>query len=104
MLLQKMGVLLKIDYDVDTAEKPKTEDTLTMQTMAAELATPSAQAAIKTIRNAAELGQIRRIEALLDEIEDTDLSRTLRGLLTSALREQDSELVLQALDRVAGAS
>jgi hypothetical protein len=57
---------------------------------------------VQDIRDAAELGQIRRVEALIGQISDTALQRTLLDALGAALKEQDSELVLKRLDEALG--
>jgi hypothetical protein len=57
---------------------------------------------VQDIRDAAELGQIRRVEALIGQISDTALQRALQDVLATALKEQDSELVLKRLDEALG--
>jgi hypothetical protein len=61
---------------------------------------PHAKAAVQELRDAAELGQIRRVEALISQLHDPGLQRALQDALGTALKEQDSELVLKRLDEV----
>jgi signal transduction histidine kinase/CheY-like chemotaxis protein len=102
LLMQKLATLLKIEYD--NGDQPASDEAVapSVQTLAAELGTPQARIVIDGIREAAELGQMRRVEALIDAVSDGAMSRALRTLLEPALREQDSELVLQTLDKMAG--
>ena len=102
LLLQKMAALLKIEYDSGDKQAPDEAAAPSVQTLAGELGTPQARIVIDGIREAAELGQMRRVEALIDAVSDGAMSRALRTLLEPALREQDSELVLQPLDKMAG--
>jgi hypothetical protein len=52
------------------------------------------------MRAAAELGQIRRVEALIAQFPDAALQRELLDALGPALRDQDSEMLLKRLDQV----
>jgi CheY-like chemotaxis protein len=101
MLLQKMAALLKIDY---LADEPAEAAEVPASSLKALLDRPGARELIGAIRDAAELGQIRRVESLIDESEDNDLQHALRVALALALREQDADLVLQLLDRAEAAS
>ncbi len=109
LLLRKMAALLKVDYLYDERHddplrgdappSPRGADT-PAGAAAPALTTPAACAVLATLREAAELGQMRRVQAMVDRTEDPVLRAALADLLATALREQDPDLVLQALDQV----
>lgn len=61
-----------------------------------------AWAAVAMTRAAAGLGQIRRVKALVGQLSDPALQRTLLDVLGPGLREQDSEIVLKRLEQALG--
>jgi hypothetical protein len=61
-----------------------------------------ARPVVQRIRQAAELGQLMRVESLVGEVADPALGQALHRLLDEGLREQDPDLLLKAIDRVAG--
>jgi signal transduction histidine kinase/CheY-like chemotaxis protein len=98
-LLQRMGALLKIEFvygaEASDAVAPQPPQAALASSM---LRTDAAVAVADHLREAAELGQVRRIEALVDGIADVEMRRAFRDLLGPALAQQDADLVLQALD------
>jgi signal transduction histidine kinase/DNA-binding response OmpR family regulator len=94
-LLQVIADLLHLEYhdsdEPEAAAPPAAE-------VAALRAVVLAQPVAERIREAAELGQLMRIESLIDEVPDEDLRRALHRLLDAALREQDADRVLEVLD------
>jgi CheY-like chemotaxis protein len=101
-LLQKIAGLLKIEYRYAQAPSEAPAASQGVQHLREALGQPQARALVQDIRDAAELGQIRRVEALIGQISDTALQRTLLDALGAALKEQDSELVLKRLDEALG--
>jgi hypothetical protein len=61
----------------------------------------AARPVVQRIRQAAELGQLMRVESLVGEVADPALAQALHRLLDEGLREQDPDLLLKAIDRVA---
>jgi signal transduction histidine kinase/CheY-like chemotaxis protein len=101
-LLQKMAGLLKIEYVYLQDEGPGLSAPPGAVSLREALGRADAWAVVAEIRAAAELGQIRRVEALIGQLSDAALQRTLFDELGPGLREQDSELVLQRLDEALG--
>ena len=99
-LLQKMASLLKIEYvyGEDVAGSQAFERANLRLREA--LSQPDARALLRDMRAAAELGQIRRVEALIAQFPDAALQRELLDALGPALRDQDSEMLLKRLDQV----
>ena len=104
-LLQRMAVLLKIEYEhgrgatADAAGDPPSS--LRYSDL---LRSEAAREVVSRMREAAELGQVRRVETLLDGLQDAALRRAFADLLGPALSQQDADLVLEALDRHGAAS
>jgi CheY-like chemotaxis protein/anti-sigma regulatory factor (Ser/Thr protein kinase) len=101
-LLQKIAGLLRIEYRYAQTPSEAPASSQGVQHLREALGQPQARALVQDIRDAAELGQIRRVEALIGQISDTALQRTLLDALGAALKEQDSELVLKRLDEALG--
>jgi CheY-like chemotaxis protein len=101
-LLQKIAGLLKIEYRYAQTQAEAPARAHGARHLREALAQPEARTLVQDIRDAAELGQIRRVEALIGQISDTALQRALQDVLATALKEQDSELVLKRLDEVLG--
>jgi signal transduction histidine kinase/DNA-binding response OmpR family regulator len=103
-LLRRIAELLRIEYTYGTQQIPDG----TAQAQPADLSVlgndPRVAPVVDRMRQAAELGQILRIEELLTSVQDPALQQALRALLADGLREQDADLVLQSLERVAGRS
>ncbi|MFN7725478.1 MAG: ATP-binding protein [Rubrivivax sp.] len=99
-LLQKMAGLLKIEYEYAPVQAEASTSQQGLQHLRETLGQPHAKAAVQELRDAAELGQIRRVEALIGQLQDPVLQRALQDALGTALKEQDSELVLKRLDEV----
>ena len=103
-LLQRMAVLLKIEYEhgrgatADAAGDPPSS--LRYSDL---LRSEAAREVVSRMREAAELGQVRRVETLLDGLQDAAMRRAFADLLGPALSQQDADLVLEALDRHAAA-
>jgi len=100
-LLQKVATLLQVDYVYrDEQAAPAAEAQTDAQDAAARerLRAADAQPLIAQLRDAAEIGQLMRVQSLIDECADAALSQALHRLLDPALREQDAELVLSTLD------
>ena len=101
-LLDKMATLLKIDY-VYRDQVPAEQATAAAGTaapavdLAALLRDPGARERVDQLRQAAEVGQLMRVEALLRETPDAALRQALQQLLAGAIHEQDAELVVQRL-------
>lgn len=96
-LLQKMAGLLKIEYLYAQQPAGAGGSKQGVQHLREALGQPQARGWVQGIRDAAELGQIRRVEALIGQISDTRLQSALLDALGAALKEQDSELVLKRL-------
>lgn len=104
-LLQRMAVLLKIEYERGWGAPAATAgDPPSSLPYSDLLRSESAREVISRMREAAELGQVRRVEALLDRLQDAALRRAFADLLGPALSQQDADLVLEALDRHGAAS
>ncbi len=101
-LLQKMAGLLKIEYEYAPTQAEASSSEEGLQHLRDALGQPHARAAVQELRDAAELGQIRRVEALIGQITNASLQRALLDTLGTALKEQDSELVLKRLDEALG--
>jgi signal transduction histidine kinase/CheY-like chemotaxis protein len=101
-LLQKMAGLLKIEYVYKQGEGPVPSAPQGGVSLREAVGQADARARVEEIRAAAELGQIRRVEALIGQLSDAALQRTLLDELGPGLREQDSELVLKRLDQALG--
>ena len=101
-LLQKMAGLLKIEYLYPQTQDETPSPGQGGQPLRDALASADARTLVQSLRDAAELGQIRRVEALIGEIPDASLQRALLEALGTALKEQDSELVLKRLDEALG--
>jgi signal transduction histidine kinase/DNA-binding NarL/FixJ family response regulator len=101
-LLQKIAGLLKIEYRYAQTQAEAPAPAHGARHLREALAQPEARTLVQDIRDAAELGQIRRVEALIGQISDTALQRALQDVLATALKEQDSELVLKRLDEALG--
>jgi len=101
-LLQKMAGLLKIEYLYPQTQDETPSPGQGRQPLRDALASADARTLVQSLRDAAELGQIRRVEALIGEIPDASLQRALLEALGTALKEQDSELVLKRLDEALG--
>ena len=105
-LLQRMAGLLGIEYEhgaqaaaADAAgHEPSPAQALDL------LRSAAARELASRMREAAELGQVRRVETLLDSVQDAALRRAFADLLGPALAQQDADLVLQALDGLGAAS
>jgi CheY-like chemotaxis protein len=96
-LLQQVAVLLKLEYEygdeqATTPAPPPAQGSLTQA-----LHAPAARALVEQLRAAAELGQMRRVESLLEGVDDAALKSALAQVLARGLREQDSDLALQDL-------
>jgi hypothetical protein len=96
-LLQQVAALLKLEYEYDdeqvaTFAPPPAQGSLTQA-----LHAPAARALMEQLRAAAELGQMRRVESLLEGVEDAALKTALAQVLARGLHEQDSDLALQDL-------
>jgi len=105
-LLQRMAALLKIEYahgPADEAGAPQAAPPAA-GSQAAVLHTDAARELAARLREAAELGQVRRVETLVDGLQDDALRRAFRDLLGTALQQQDADMVLQALDRLEASS
>ena len=95
-LLQRIAALLKLEYVYDgDAPQPAAPADGAAQ---AVLRQPGAAQVLQAIRAAADLGQVRRVEGLVDGIADPQLQAVLRRVLQRGLHEQDAELALQDLD------
>jgi signal transduction histidine kinase/DNA-binding response OmpR family regulator len=101
-LLQKIAGLLKIEYRYAQTPSEAPASSQGVQHLREALGQPQARALVQDIRDAAELGQVRRVEALIGQISDTSLQRALLDALGVALKEQDSELLLKRLDEALG--
>ncbi len=104
-LLQKIATLLQVDYLYrDDPQAPSAAPEAGGQSPDAaagqRLREADAQALITRLREAAEIGQLMRVQSLIDETADAELARALHLWLDPALREQDADLLLQTLDRV----
>ena len=107
-LLQKMGTLLQIDYLYrGDAQSPPATPAAAGQAPdhAAQqrLREADAQPLLASLREAAEIGQLMRVQSLIDESGNAELARALHLLLDPALREQDADLLLQTLDQLEAA-
>ncbi len=105
-LLQRMAALLKIEYahgHVDDADVPQAASP-SAGSQAAVLHTDAARELATRLREAAELGQVRRVEILVDGLQDDALRRAFRDLLGPALQQQDADMVVQALERLGASS
>ena len=96
-LLQQVAALLKLEYEygdeqATTPAPPPAQGSLTQA-----LHAPAARALVEQLRAAAELGQMRRVESLLEGVDDAALKTALAQVLARGLREQDSDLALQDL-------
>ena len=103
-LLVKIGELLKIDYlyrdapaAVDSKPAAATPDLATL------MQSEPAREVIARLREAAELGQLRRVESIVQQLDDPALREPLTRLLSQALQEQDADLVLRTLQPAEGA-
>ena len=101
-LLQKMAGLLKIEYLYPQAQADTPSPGHGGQPLRDALASADTRTLVQSLRDAAELGQIRRVETLIGQITDAGLQRALLEVLATALKEQDSELVLKRLDEALG--
>jgi CheY-like chemotaxis protein/nitrogen-specific signal transduction histidine kinase len=101
-LLQKMAGLLKIEYLYPQAQADTPSPGHGGQPLRDALASADTRTLMQSLRDAAELGQIRRVETLIGQITDAGLQRALLEVLATALKEQDSELVLKRLDEALG--
>ena len=103
-LLQKIASLLQVDYvyrDDLAASAPAVAQADTQEAAARErLRSADAQPLLAQLREAADIGQLMRVQSLIDGCADAELSQALHRLLDPALREQDAELVLSTLDSV----
>ncbi|MFM8769797.1 MAG: response regulator, partial [Rubrivivax sp.] len=103
-LLQKMASLLEVDYlyrDDLKAPAPAVAQVDAQSAAARErLRSADARPLIAQLREAADIGQLMRVQSLIDGCSDAQLSEALHRLLDPALREQDAELVLSTLDSV----
>ncbi|MFN5156307.1 MAG: response regulator [Betaproteobacteria bacterium] len=96
-LLQQVAALLKLEYEYGDDEAASSAPPPARGSLAPVLHAPAARALLEQLRAAAELGQMRRVESLLEGVEDAALKAALAQVLARGLREQDSDLVLQDL-------
>jgi CheY-like chemotaxis protein len=96
-LLQQVAALLRLEYEYGDEEVATPAPPPAQGSLAQVLQEPPARALVEQIRAAAELGKIRRVEGLLEGVEDAALKTSLAQVLARALREQDSDLVLRDL-------
>jgi signal transduction histidine kinase/CheY-like chemotaxis protein len=102
-LLQKIAALLRLDYvyAAEAGALPASAQPAGDADLALLRGEP-ARPVVQRIRQAAELGQLMRVESLVGEVADPALGQALHRLLDEGLREQDPDLLLKAIDRVAG--
>ena len=102
-LLQKIAALLHLDYVYagDAGAPPAPAQAAGDADLALLRAEP-AWPVVQRIRQAAELGQLMRVESVIGEVADPSLAQALHRLLDEGLREQDADLLLKAIDRVTG--
>ena len=104
-LLQKIAGLLELEYvyQGEAGEpQPASSSALAADVLHAAVQQGEGARVVEAIRNAAELGQMPKVEALIAEVADAALQRALRDALAAGLKEQDSELVLDGLTQALG--
>jgi hypothetical protein len=99
-LLQKIAALLNIQYVYrDETPEPAAEGA-SLGALAAQLGSAPGRETAARIREAAEMGQLRRVEELIEAVPDAGLRAGLKAAFEQALAEQDAEAVVAVLDRL----
>jgi DNA-binding response OmpR family regulator len=102
-MLQKIAALLRLDYVyAGEGSAPVAPVQAAGDADIALLRSDAARPVVQRIRQAAELGQLMRVESLMGEVADPALGQALHRLFDESLREQDPDLLLKAIDPVVG--
>lgn len=90
-LLNRIGQLCDIEYQYESTSAPAS-------VTPPDWSCPVNQQLREEILNAATLGQLQKIEAIVESIEDDERKASWRALLQDALRAQDDEQVSAILE------
>jgi signal transduction histidine kinase/DNA-binding response OmpR family regulator len=97
--LNNTSSLLNISYDYPEDDNSSTESTEVFNSTFDTLRSAVGVAIVAKLREAAELGNVRRVKALIDDVADLQLKTDLDELLGHAILEHDSVMIIEELDR-----
>jgi hypothetical protein len=98
-ILKHISSLLNISYVYPEADNSSTESKVVLEPIFESLNGSEGRTVVATLRDAAEVGNVRKVNGLIDAVADLQLKADLNKLLGHAILEHDSERIIAELDR-----
>jgi signal transduction histidine kinase/FixJ family two-component response regulator len=98
-ILKHISSLLNISYVYPEADNSPTESKVVLEPIFESLNDSEGRTVVATLRDAAEVGNVRKVKRLIDAVADLQMKADLNKLLGHAILEHDSERIIAELDR-----